>query len=195
MKSVVDNFDVAAFVTFIAPFCISNIFAKKQNQPPTAKESERMSKIEKVKIPVSLLSELYKNVLIDDALPNESPVKKQLNAVIAVADSNHKQHAEADELLSGIMNACKLNIGNSVVLKKDNSSTINSTAIKENYITRTVILFGITPTEFGLPITFPHFQIQQVDEIKYISSPSLEEMLKDKTLKVKLWNSLKQIFV
>jgi len=78
LKSVEDHFDVAAFVTFIAPFCIKNIFAKKQKQLPTAKETEKMDQVEKVKIPVSLLSALYKDVLIDGSVPSAPTEKKTI---------------------------------------------------------------------------------------------------------------------
>jgi hypothetical protein len=61
-------------------------------------------------------------------------------------------------------------------------------------VTSNIILFGISPVAFGLPINFPPFQIQKVDSIQFVASPALEDIMGDKSLKVKLWNSLKQIF-
>lgn len=194
MKSVEDHFDVAAFVTFIAPFCIKNIFAKKQKQLPTAKETEQMDQVEKVKIPVSLLSALYKDVLIDGSVPSAPTEKKTMNAVVVALESNHAIEKEANDLLNGILSACKLNSSNSVVVYSENEHATNWQFIKEHYVTSNIILFGISPVAFGLPINFPPFQIQKVDSIQFVASPALEDIMGDKSLKVKLWNSLKQIF-
>jgi DNA polymerase III psi subunit len=153
-----------------------------------------MNQIEKVKIPLSILSDLYKDVLISEPGQIEPTNKKKLNALV-LAFIHNNTSAERDELLSGILTACKLNESNSIVLKSTNPKSENLLSINENYDTKNIILFGIDPVEFGLPIAFPHFQIQTSDGIKYVSSPGLEEMLKDKSLKVKLWNSLKQIFL
>lgn len=153
-----------------------------------------MNQIEKVKIPLSILSELYKDVLINEPGQIEPTTRKKLHAVVVVFTDNHTSTA-TEELLSGILTACKLNESNSIVLKSTSSKRENLLSIKEIYDTKNIILFGIDPVEFGLPITFPHFQLQTSDGIKYVSSPGLEEMVKDKSLKVKLWNSLKQIFL
>ena len=153
-----------------------------------------MNQIEKVKIPPCILSELYKDVLINEPGQIETSTRKKMNAVVVIFNDN-KASSATDELLSGILSACKLNESNSIVIKSSSSKSENLTSIKENYDTKNIILFGINPVEFGLPINFPHFQIQTSDGIKYVSSPGLEEMLEDKSLKVKLWNSLKQIFL
>jgi hypothetical protein len=195
LKSVEDHFDVAAFVTFIAPFCIKNIFAKKQKQLPTAKETKQMDQVEKVKIPVSLLSALYKDVLIDASMPTVAKEKKAMRAVIVAAPSNDTIEKEAHELLNGILTACKLDNSNAAVLYTEKENVTDLQFIKEHYVTSNIILFGIAPAAFGLPINFPPFQIQKVDNIQFVASPSLEEMIGDKSLKVKLWNCLKQIFI
>jgi DNA polymerase III psi subunit len=153
-----------------------------------------MNQIEKVKIPPSILSALYKDVLINEPGQIELSTRKKLNTVVVVFNSD-KTSAATDELLSGILTACKLNESNSIVLNANSSKRENLVSIKEKYDTKNIILFGIDPVEFGLPITFPHFQIQTSDGIRYVSSPGLEEMMEDKSLKAKLWNSLKQIFL
>ena len=153
-----------------------------------------MNQTEKVKIPPSILSDLYKDVLISEPGQINPSAKKLMNAVVVVSSNTHTSSA-TEELLSGILSACKLNESNAIVLNSSTVEKVNIVFIKENYDTRNIILFGIDPVEFGLPITFPHFQIQVSDGIKYVSSPGLEEMLEDKSLKAKLWNSLKQIFL
>ena len=152
-----------------------------------------MNQIEKVKIPASVLSGLYKDVLISEPGQAQDAEKKLMRAVIVIAGD--KNTIAADELLTGILTACKLNHSNAVTLHANASIKETVTSIKEKYKTNNILLFGIEPIEFGLPITFPHFQIQESDGIQYVSSPALETMLEDKSLKVKLWNSLKQIFL
>lgn len=151
-----------------------------------------MNQIEKVKIPPSILAELYKEVLINEPGQIETSNRKKIDAVVVMYN---KTSSSTDELLSGILSACKLDESNSIVLKSTSSKSENIHSVKENYDTKNIILFGIDPVEFGLPINFPHFQIQTSDGIKYVSSPGLEEMMEDKSIKVKLWNSLKQIFL
>ena len=152
-----------------------------------------MSQTEKVNIPPSILSELYKDVLINEPGQTETSNKKKMSAVVILFKNNTSSATE--ELLSGILSACKLNESNSIVIKSTQSNSEHLLSIKEKYDTKNIILFGVDPVEFGLPINFPHFQIQTSDGIQYVSSPGLDEMLMDKTLKVKLWNSLKQIFL
>lgn len=162
---------------------------------PTAKETKQMDHVEKVKIPVSLLSALYKDVLIDPSMPTAAKEKKAMRAVIVAAPSNDTIEKEAHELLNGILTACKLDNSNAAVLYTDKENATDLQFIKEHYVTSNIILFGIAPAAFGLPINFPLFQIQKVDNIQFVASPSLEEMIGDKSLKVKLWNCLKQIFI
>lgn len=154
-----------------------------------------MDQVEKVKIPASLLSALYKDVLIDASMPSSSEGKKAMRAVIVAMHSNEKIEKEANELLSGILTACKLDNSNAAVLYTDKESETDLQFIKTHYTTSIVILFGIAPAAFGLPINFPPFQIQQVDNIQFVASPALEEMISDKSLKMQLWNCLKQIFI
>jgi hypothetical protein len=154
-----------------------------------------MSQTEKTILPLSILSALYKNVLIDENIPRDAPVKKIMEAIIVQAEADLGEDTASEELLSGILSACKLNSNNSMILKTSRNNPISAQSIQENYTTTKIILFGLRPTDVGLPVEFPHFQVQKVDSIQFICSPDLKELLQDKTLKVKLWNSLKQIFV
>jgi DNA polymerase III psi subunit len=118
-----------------------------------------------------------------------------LSAVIVALKTNDAVEKESNELLNGILSACKLNSDNSVVLFSEHGHAIDIGFVKAHYATSNIVLFGIAPAAFGLPINFPLFQIQKVDAIQFVASPSLEEMISDKSVKVKLWNSLKQIFI
>ncbi len=53
----------------------------------------------------------------------------------------------------------------------------------------------VDPIHLGLPVNFPTFQLQELDNKMYMHAPSLEKIEKEKELKHKLWISLKQIFI
>ena len=57
-----------------------------------------------------------------------------------------------------------------------------------------VLLFAVEPASFGLPMSFPHFQIQPFAGNSFLFSPSLKELENDKMLKSKLWVCLKRLF-
>ena len=57
-----------------------------------------------------------------------------------------------------------------------------------------VFVFGVTPGDINLPLSFPHYQVQQFKNQQYLSAPPLIELQHDKAEKTKLWNCLKKIF-
>jgi hypothetical protein len=57
-----------------------------------------------------------------------------------------------------------------------------------------IILFDVEAQTIDLPFNFPNFQLQQFDQVVYLSVPSLKEIQKEKPLKTELWNCLKNLF-
>ena len=117
------------------------------------------------------------------------------NILIAV---NYPQftHLPDDELnfLTAILSACQFTLGDVAIINHSNYSGIPYTEILKHYSSRTILLFGIEPTIFGLPVSFPEFQIQTFDGNKYLFGPGLHECRNDKLLKSKLWVCLRSIF-
>lgn len=153
-----------------------------------------MSHSEKVKLPLNILSNLYKNVLIEAHSTKDELDNNNLEAIFVIQENETDDHDATEELLKGILSACKLNSKNSSVLKSDSSHSETISSVKEKFTPKAIVLFGVSPGAFGLPVTFPHFQIQEINGIKYVSSPDLKELLANKISKQQLWNSLKQIF-
>lgn len=154
-----------------------------------------MSEIMNNKIPASILSALYKDVLIHEPTLVHASTMKNWKAVVVVSSSNESLSPAAETLLNGILSACALDASNVVVLKSTSSKKENLSFIKAHFNTQHILLFGTDPIEFGLPIAFPHFQIQQSNGILYLTSPGLDAMLDDPSSKAKLWKGLKQIFL
>jgi hypothetical protein len=57
-----------------------------------------------------------------------------------------------------------------------------------------MILLGLTPEEFEMPLNFPEFQVQPFNNCTFLHAPMLEVLEADKVLKSKLWVCLKKMF-
>ena len=115
--------------------------------------------------------------------------------LIVITSVNTAIEANASQLalLNSILLACKIN-SQEVKLIHFNRENTNYKELSSTFNPSFVLLFGISPAEIGLPLMFPHFQLQNFDKITYISSPALDKLENDKTLKINLWNALKQAF-
>lgn len=101
-----------------------------------------------------------------------------------------------DELtfLTGILGACKLSIADVAILNLNNYESISYKELLTHLESKTVLLFGVDPVAFGLPLSFPYFQVQAFANASFLYSPSLRELQTDKVLKSKLWVCLRRIF-
>lgn len=101
------------------------------------------------------------------------------------------------QLLTKMLGACKLNLGD-VAIVNDASRKVEINQLKAQLYPKQVLLFGISPEETGLPLSFPMFKPQEYAGTTYLYTPSLEELNQEteegKLLKRKLWDNLKQIF-
>jgi hypothetical protein len=96
------------------------------------------------------------------------------------------------ELLTSILKACKLDLGDVAIINSNNYPQHTYKEYIAQFKSRIVLLFGLDPVGFGLPMDFPHFQIQSFSKTTFLHSPPLGEY--DKLLKSKLWVCLKTIF-
>jgi len=101
-----------------------------------------------------------------------------------------------DELafLTKMLEACKLSLADVAIVNRHNYPTATPKDYLNQFNSKTVFLFGMDPLSFGLPVSFPAFQVQAVAKTKYLFTPPLEERLKDPLFKSKLWVSLQRIF-
>jgi hypothetical protein len=111
---------------------------------------------------------------------------------------NHKEgvHLSDDDLnfLTGILGACKLNLGDVAIVNLNNHPGTSYKELTGHFKSKNVFLFGVEPAAFGLPMSFPHFQLQSFANNSFLFSPVLKELENDKLLKSKLWVCLKRIF-
>jgi hypothetical protein len=167
-----------------------------------------------IKLSASVVAELYQSSLIDsgespvnqamtdisDIEPTASSVWKSLgenrkNVLIIVSYSN-AVHLPDNELtfLTGILGACKLRMADVAVLNLNNHPEASYKELVTFFKSKIVLLFEVEPALFGLPMSFPHFQIQPFAGNSFLYSPSLKALENDKVMKSKLWVCLKRLF-
>jgi hypothetical protein len=101
------------------------------------------------------------------------------------------------QMLTKMLGACKLNLGD-VAIVNEATQGIDINLLKEQLHPKKLLLFGVTPEETGLPLNFPPFKDQEYAGCVYLCAPGLDQLNMDneegKTLKKKLWESLKKLF-
>jgi hypothetical protein len=105
-------------------------------------------------------------------------------------------HLPDDELsfITAILSACKLDLGDVAIANRNNYPAYNYKDFTGYFNSRTLLLFGIGPVDFGLPVDFPQFQVQSVAKTTFLYSPALKDINNDKLFKSKLWVCLQRIF-
>jgi len=119
----------------------------------------------------------------------------QKNILVVVKNANITYLPDEDlEFLTNILKACKLNLEDVAIVNTNNNPGEGYREYLKNWSSKIVLLFGVDPVSFDLPVNFPEFQVQSLTNTKFLYSPSLNECRTDKLLKSKLWVSLQRIF-
>ncbi len=163
-------------------------------------------RLENIHLPPIVLQSLFKNTLVD--LNTKQPIGElsQLSEMTCLGENKKRvvlisKATDAiylpDHLLNfliGILGACKLTMADVALLNISNNPGIHYAGIEERFKAEKIILFGVDPGEIELPLKFPAYQIQPYNNQIYLFAASLEKIANHKEEKVKLWNSLKQVF-
>jgi hypothetical protein len=164
----------------------------------------------KDQLPGFVLAELFSNSLIDTE-ENYKPVNKDLNKsglsylgnyekkiIVLVNDyENIYLDEESLDFLSGILNACKLNLAHIAIINFSNKA-LEFPELKKEMKPEFLLLFGITALQIELPFAMPDYQVQQYNNCQIVTAPALNVLNKQtpaaKTEKAKLWKSLQKMF-
>jgi len=179
-----------------------------------------------IQLNASLLSELYRNSLVDFNDSMKRVEKKQTistQAITAVEANQGATNANAlnwkylgeykkniliivrydhvpylpDEnlnFLTSVLNACKLSLADVAILNAATAPSASYKDVQEKFKSSFIILAGLTPEEFGMPLNFPEFQVQPFNNCTFLHTPGLEILEADKVLKSKLWVCLRKMF-
>ncbi len=163
--------------------------------------------LDNIQLPHFVLQSLFKNNLID--IKNNEPVTNEPSSAPIAHLGNNKKNIviiitnpqsiylpdEDLNFLLGILSACKLSMVDIALVNLSKNEFINYKLITQEFEAQKILLFGVAPNEIELPLQFPHYQIQQYNNQTYLTSVPLSDLQKDKEEKLKLWNSLKKIFL
>jgi hypothetical protein len=119
-----------------------------------------------------------------------------LKNILVVVNNTTAVHLPDNELtfLTGILSACKLSLADVSIFNLNNHPATTYKELTSFFETRVVVLFDTEPASFGLPMSFPPYQIQPFAGISFLYSPSLKKLETDKVEKSKLWVCLKRLF-
>jgi hypothetical protein len=165
-----------------------------------------------IKFETTDIVSLYKNSLVEinakqQILPqtntNGEPVatgwkflgenKKKFLVIVRNAMAVHIPDKQLTFLIK-LLAACNLDLADVAVLNFQDHNASEFNEILNFFKPKVVLLFDVEPGEFGLPMIFPQFQVQGYKDAVFVSSPSLDVIEPDKSLKGKLWVCLKKIF-
>jgi hypothetical protein len=124
-----------------------------------------------------------------ETAPDAAPRKETLVFVKPMPDADR---AAGMQFLTDILKACRLTMSDIALFEGPGPGELDT--LRTQCDPRTIILFGISPAQTGLPLHFPSFQVQEYDGMLLLSAPEISALREDKALKSRLWLSLKQIF-
>lgn len=166
--------------------------------------------LNKIKLTNTLITELYSKSLVDTKANKVDTVirsqaqkesewnylgknEKQIMVLVHYPDQNELTDKQFS-FLNNMLAACKISLADIVLMNISQNPDANHKKLTEYFHSTTILLFGIEPASFGLPLSFPHFQVQTFANCTYLFTPTLVELENDKVLKSKLWVCLRRIF-
>jgi hypothetical protein len=161
---------------------------------------------EQFHLPGFLLRDLYKESLIELNEIKQTPEKpvdlksnvlgnNQQQVLILVNYPGQLVISEPDlSFLLTILQACNMSL-NDVSIFNTAADKVNYQEFKDIFKPKVMLLFGVPQSGINLPVHFPDYQVQAFRDIKFLSSPPLNELQEDKAIKLKLWAGLKKIFL
>ncbi len=168
-------------------------------------------------LPPFVLANWYQNdlVLISKETGAEGTPKKQKEsqhrvAIKQLGDNNKNVTViiknsevaflpeEEFSLLSNILKACNLTMAD-IALVNLAQTPVHYTEIKKQLNPSHLLLFDLSTSDIELPFSIPAYQLQAYDRCQLlVSAPlrmMLEQTMKAKEEKNKLWNALKKMFL
>ena len=141
------------------------------------------------------LIESYATVMPDQTYHYQSLGGNKKNILIVVAKQNQPFLPDNElQFLTSILSACKLSLADIALVNLDRLKEKGHQQLIDHFKSKFILLFNVEPLQFGLPIHFPPFQIQEFSKCIYMFAPDLQQIEMDKQLKKNLWIALKDLF-
>lgn len=169
--------------------------------------------INDIQLPAKLVADLYRSSLVEtdgnhpSAPSNEKMEetgsvtewkwlgdnRRNILVIVQQTDAVHLPDKELD-FLTAMLSACKLGLADVAIVNRNNHPQASYKELAGFFKSKIVLLFDVEPAAFGLPMNFPHYQLQAFANATFLFSPSLSELENDKLQKSKLWVCLKRLF-
>src|SRR5258706_4830150 len=152
-----------------------------------------------IHLPASVVANLYRNSLIeldDSTLIKDNYIfrkktgspgdqwkylgenKKNILIVVDYPDAVYLPDEELS-FLTNMLSACQLSLADVAIVNRNNYGEANYKDLTAQFSSKTIFLFGVDPVSLGLPVSFPHFQVQSFAKTTFLFTPPLEERKKD----------------
>lgn len=120
----------------------------------------------------------------------------QQKIIFLVNDKENLFLADDDmKLLTDLLTACKISMADIALINYYSYPKLNHNELSQSFHPKKVLCFGVSAKELGLPFDCLFFEIKNIDDQIFMTSPSLTELRENVSLKKQLWTSLKKIFL
>ena len=120
--------------------------------------------------------------------------ENQKNIALFIQNENEAYlNEELFNLLTNILNACKLGMQDVALINILNYPAMPLSAWQQAVNAQRGIAFGIQPAALGLE-PLPSYQVHSTGGMQLLFSDALQNIAQDKAMKAKLWMGLKQLF-
>lgn len=162
--------------------------------------------LDNIQLSPLLVEKLYSKALVDlntmKAVPENAAQpgfnwlgNNEKNILIVVNEPAAAFLQDNDlNLLVGILTACKLSMADIALINFHKNEQADYNSLNKALNPSTILLFGTDPAKLDFPLNFPHFQLQGYNGQHYLSSPALNMLAADVSLKKQLWQSLQKHF-
>jgi hypothetical protein len=155
-----------------------------------------------IKLTPQLVADLYPDVLVESnttVMPGKDGLKflgkngRNILVVVSKPDAAYLPDGELN-FLTTVLTACGLGIADIAIINWTRIPDKNYQSVIEHLESRIVLLFDVKPVAFGLPVDFPHYQVQPFDNRTYVFAPALSLIESAVDQKKQLWLAIKKIF-
>lgn len=162
--------------------------------------------LDNFQISVGLTTELYKDSLValdtpqikrNSLMPQiMNYLGKNLKQILIIVNDSEAVHLNDTDtaLLTGILNACKLNFNDVALLNIAQYNDIDFSELQNNFNPKVMIAFGINLKSIAIENHYDHYIISKLKTITFLYASSLTQIGKNVEEKKQLWNCLKSIF-
>jgi len=181
------------------PFLLADLYRNsliETGEVSNAQETDLNDPVQE-KTVVKKIDSLIRDPMAPDSYENRwkylGDYKKNILFIVRYTNATYLPDEQLN-FLTSILGACKLSLGDIAILNLATLPAGVYKTISEQFKSRVTVLFGITPTDFAMPVNFPEFQVQALNNCTFLHTPVLEQLETDKVLKSKLWVCLRRIF-